>query len=124
MNLITNIINLTQDIYNVDVSNNVKLKGNQIVLYSDDYFDWFAEGVIIYQPEYEAEKGVSYKPVGTSTIYEYENLKNLPKLYIRSDYHQIISKYYKNYCLRDVENPMKSADEYDYISFVIILNGC
>ena len=124
MSLSDQLIELTENIYKVDVSNNVMVKKDKIVLLSDDHFDWFAEGVIIYLPDLEAEKGVKYVSMGVSDIYEYDDPKQLPKLYIRSDYHQLINKYYQEYCITDIEETVNEDSEYDFISYAILPHKC
>src|SRR5258708_24888964 len=101
MELITRIIDLTKKIYEVDVSNNLDNNITGLIFLSNDYFDWFAEGVFIYQPDLEGEEGVEYTKISPSTLYEYDDSNESAFIYIRSDYHRLLSQYYLHYIVID-----------------------
>ena len=125
MSIIQDIIDLTEKTYSVDVSKNVKLDGSNVIFYSDDNFDWFAEGVFIYFPEFEAEKDpksgkpIGYKPVGYSYVYENQDDEEMPRIYIRADYDKLLSNTYKKYCVTDFDS---ETNEYDFTSYVLMAN--
>ena len=125
MSVAQDIIDLTDKIYGVDVSKNIKLDGSNVIFYSDDNFDWFAEGVFIYFPEFEAEKDpksgkpIGYKPVGYSDVYENQDDEEMPRIYIRADYDKLLSNTYKKYCVTDFDS---ETNEYDFTSYVLMAN--
>ena len=124
MNIIQEIINLTNQKYGVDVTNNLMISDQGLKFYSDDYFDWFAEGVIIYVPEFESEEGVDYIMIGSSQIFEHENVNQSVDLYIRKDYDNVLLKYYPNYCIIDSEDNNTKQSQYIYTSFIVIQDQC
>jgi len=122
MDLITEITNLTENIYQVDVSHNLHLDHSTLIFISNDYFDWFAEGIFIYQPELEGEKGVKYTKISPSDLYEFDGSNETAHIFIRSEYHLILSKYYKKYHVVDVEHENEDQDNYIFTDFVVHAN--
>jgi len=119
MSLITDLATLTEKIYQLDISRNLYTHENDVVFYSDNYFDWYAEGVFVYQPQIEGDKGVKYIDVGLSDIYEFDESNESAHIYMRSDYFNLISRYYDNYCAVDIEHKNQKSNEYIYTDFVI-----
>jgi hypothetical protein len=102
----TKLSDLTKKVYQVDVT-------EQIIPNEDDYwlifensddFNWYTDGVFVYQPDHEGDPDAKYVIVGDSTMFELDAKKTLP-IWIRKDYDTIIKKYYPNYCVSDIENP-------------------
>lgn len=124
MNIMQEIINLTDQKYGVDVSKNLMITNQGLKFYSDNYFDWFVEGVIIYLPEFESEKGVDYTLVGSSQIFEYEHPNQPVDLYIRKDYDKVLLKYYPDYCIIDHLEKKTQQSESIYTSFLVIKGRC
>ena len=119
MDVITELNDLTEKIYQVDVSHNLQTNDSGLIFVSNDYFDWFAEGVFIYQPELEGEKGVKYLQISPSDLYEFDGSNETAQIFIRSDYHMVLSKYYKNYNIVDVEHEGEDKDNYIFTDFVV-----
>lgn len=104
MGIIADIVELTKNVYGIDVSKSVYLtpNGNQLVLLGGNNFDWYIEGVIINDPSFDANENVQYVLSGISNVYVNNN--SSVKLYVRKDYDSIIKKYFKNYCLVDIDD--------------------
>lgn len=97
---------LTLKIYSVNVR-------HQIISQEDDYwvifesspeFNWYDDGVFIYQPDHEGDPGVKYIKVGSSALYELDANQPL-SIWIRKDFDQLIKQYFPHYCVSDIEHP-------------------
>ena len=124
MSILEQLINLTDKKYGIDVSNNLHLEKDVIVFSSDESFDWFEHGVFIYYPKFEGEPGVNYLSKGLSTIYERRHAQNPntytdSEIYIRQDYHKMLSQYFKKYQIVDQEeqNTQTKKLYYKYTHF-------
>jgi hypothetical protein len=121
--LITELVDLTKKIYKWDVSNNIFIDKGDLVFYSDDHFDWYAEGIFVYQ-EIEAEKGVTYVVAGTSDLYDYDESDGNVEINIRAEYQKILSKHYTVHCVYDRERDDDDDAEYIYTDFIVKEQKC
>ncbi len=117
MAMIKKLIDLTKKIYDVNASSNLINDINGLHFISDDFFDWFVEGVFVYQPDIEGDKGVKYIRSNNSDLYEFDD--GPVYIYIRKDYHLILSDYYKKYNITDVENKKTVFNNYLFTDFII-----
>lgn len=94
----THLIKIIDEEYNVDISNNVYVEDQHIVLKSDLCFDWFGEGIIIYLPKYDQNKKYTYVCQGNSSLFDHK-----VKLYIATKYHEVINQHFDRYIIDDCE---------------------
>ena len=119
MSVIQDLVNLTEKKYDEHVQDQIETDGESVNFKSNQNFDWYIEGVFIYDMDLQLESDhTKYVKVGVSNVYESDDPKDgIPNIYIREDYHNILKRYYPGYCASDYD--FETPNQKTYTNFVI-----